>query len=100
MPPYKHLGHLGATPLQKKKKSSSAPGVVTGCDGMGVGSHGSKVLSGSTSATLPRLCRLLSKRAASHTLMWISKTKGEGRGGEKKGFDFSEIYGRDEINFE
>lgn len=41
-----------------------------------------------------------SKWAASRTLMCISKTMGEERGGNKMGFDFSEIYGRDEISFE
>lgn len=46
------------------------------------------------------LSGLLSKWAASRTLMCISKTKGEKRGGHKMGFDFSEIYGRDEISFE
>ncbi|KAK5856214.1 hypothetical protein PBY51_007823 [Eleginops maclovinus] len=41
-----------------------------------------------------------SKWAASRTLMCISKTMGEEKGGNEMGFDFSEIYGRDEISFE
>lgn len=65
------------------------------------GGHGSKVPPGSTFATLPRSCPgPPSKWAASRTLMCISKTKGRERGGRKMGFDFSEIYGRDEISFE
>lgn len=32
--------------------------------------------------------------------MRISKTKGEEGGGRKMGFDFSQIYGRDEISLE
>lgn len=41
-----------------------------------------------------------SKWAASRTLMCISKTKAEEEGGQKTDFDFSKIYGRDEISFE
>lgn len=43
---------------------------------------------------------LPSKWAASHMLMCISKTKEGEDGGQKMDFDFSEIYGRDEISFE
>lgn len=46
------------------------------------------------------LSGLLSKWAASHTLMCISKTKGSQEGGHEMGFDFSEIYGRDETDLE
>lgn len=41
-----------------------------------------------------------SKWAASRTLMCISKTKAEEKGGQKMDFDFTEIYGRDEISSE
>lgn len=44
--------------------------------------------------------RPASKWAASRALMCISKTKVEEEGGQKMDFDFTEIYGRDEISSE
>lgn len=42
--------------------------------------------------------RPASKWAASRALTCISKTKAEEKGGQKMDFDFTEIYGRDEIS--